>query len=138
MFHQNRPAGIAALSLFFVFGTLMSGLATAMLLFPGGALNTMWRLNPRAHEGFAAIGPIAVPLMSLVCAACATAALGLWQCTRWGFWMALTILSVNLAGDIANTLITHELRTLIGLPIGGFMILYLLRERHLFARRVGA
>ncbi len=129
---HRRPVGITALSLFFVFGALMSGLTFLMLLFPGSVLEPLWRLNPRAHEGFAAMGPWAVLLMLVVCLACAVAAVGVWRCTRWGFWTALAILSMNLAGDTTNALITGDKRTLIGLPIGGFIIWYLLRQRRLF------
>lgn len=82
MTNRGRSLGISALSLFFVFGVVMSGLAALMLLFPGSVLEPLWRLNPRAREGFAAMGALAVLLMAVVCVACATAALGLWRGTR--------------------------------------------------------
>jgi uncharacterized membrane protein (DUF2068 family) len=127
-----RPLGITALSLFFAFGALMSGLTVFLLLFPGTVLDSVWRLNPRAHEGFATMGSWTVLLMAVVCLGCVVAAVGLWRCTRWGLWTALTILSVNLAGDTTNAIVTGDKRTLIGLPIGGLMIWYLLRKRRLF------
>ena len=133
MTYPSRPLGITALSFFFVFGAVMSGLAAVMLVFPGSALELLWRLNPRAREGFAAMGLWAVLLMAGVCVACATAALGLRRCRRWGYWAALAILSINLAGDTTNALIAHDWRTLIGLPIGGAMIAYLLTKRSAFA-----
>jgi hypothetical protein len=133
MINRGRPLGITALSLFFVFGFAMSGLAAVMLLFPGSALEPLWRLNPRAREGFAGMGAWAVLLMGAVCVACATAALGLWRGTRWGYWTALAILSVNLAGDTLNVFIARDWRTLIGLPIGGTMIAYLVSRRRWFA-----
>ncbi len=132
---QSRPLSITAVSAFFVFSALMSGLSAVMLQFPGTLFDPLWRLNPRAHEGFAAMGPVAVLLMAAVCLACAVASLGLWTCKRWGFWTALFILSVNLAGDVTNSLLRHDWRTLIGLPIGGLMIAYLLRQRCVFTRR---
>lgn len=133
MTNRGRPLGIGALSLFFAFGVAMSGLAAFMLLFPGSVLEPLWRLNPRARDGFAAMGAWAVLLMGIVCVACATAALGLWRGTRWGYWTALAILSVNLAGDTLNVVIAHDWRTLIGLPIGGAMIAYLVSMRHWFS-----
>lgn len=133
---RNRPPGVTALSLFFVFGTTMSGLAAVMLLFPGNVLDSLWRVNPRAHESFAAMGVWAILLMALVCAACLTAAVGLWHCKRWGFWTAIAILCINLVGDVANVAIAHDWRTLIGLPVGAFMIFYLLvRQRHVFTEQ---
>jgi len=130
----KRPPGITALSLFFLFGATMSGLTALMLRFPGGVFEPLWRINPRAQAGFTAMGAWGLLLMTAVCVACVIAALGLWRCTHWGFWAALLILSVNLAGDTANALIAGDWRTLIGLPIGGFMLAYLFRRRRIFER----
>lgn len=130
----NRPAGITALSFFFVFGGLASGLAALMLHLPGTPLDLLWRLNPQAREGFVTMGYWAVLLMSAVCLACAAAALGLWRCRRWGYWTATGILSINLLGDTINSFLLHDWRTLIGLPVAGFMIAYLLRKRAVFDR----
>jgi hypothetical protein len=120
------------LSVFFAFGAAMALLAATMLLFPGSILEPIWRLNPQAREALSHMGWWAVLLMAVVGAACATAALGLLRCKRWGYSMALAILSVNLLGDAANALIAHDWRTLIGLPIGGAMIFYLLKKRRVF------
>jgi len=38
---MTRPIGIIALSLFFVFGSVMSGLAAVMLLSPGSVLEPL-------------------------------------------------------------------------------------------------
>ncbi len=102
MTRSIRPPTVTAISLFFVFGTLMSGLATSMLLSPGSVLEPLWRLNPRARAGLAVMGMQAVLLMAAVCLACLVAALGLWRCRRWGLWTAVGILAINLAGDTTN------------------------------------
>src|SRR5215469_6315312 len=120
-----RPLGVTLLSLFCVFGTLMASLTAVMLLFPGSVLDSLWRLNPRAHEGFAGLGLWAVLLMALVALVSATAAFGLWRCARWGYITAVAGLSVNLFGDTLNAVICHDWRTLVGLPIGGAIIAYL-------------
>ena len=129
---RNRPTGVTALSFFFVFGTVMSGLAAVMLLFPGSALDSLWRVNPHAHEGFATMGVWAALLMTVVSLACLTAAVGLWHCRRWGFWTAIAILGINLVGDVTNLAVAHDWRTLIGLPIGAVMIFYLVSQRRVF------
>lgn len=56
---------------------------------------------------------------------CAVAAIGLWNGTRWGVRLAILILSVNILGDLINVLLRHDYRALIGLPVGGAMIFYL-------------
>jgi uncharacterized membrane protein (DUF2068 family) len=125
---RRRPPGLTALSGFFVFGAAMSGLTCFLLLFPGTVLDPIWRLNPQAHEAFRSMGIWAVVLMAIVCAACALAAWGLWIVAPWGRWLALGILTVNLIGDVGNAFLRGDLRTLIGLPIGGALIAYLLRR----------
>jgi hypothetical protein len=75
------------------------------------------------------MGVWAVLLMAAVCAACALAARGLWLLEPWGRRLALGILAVNLAGDLGNAFLRGDLRTLIGLPIGGVLIGYLLSPR---------
>jgi uncharacterized membrane protein (DUF2068 family) len=131
---QMRPAGVAFLSCFFLFGLLASGLAALMLLLPGTLLDVLWRFNPHSREGLLAIGNWAVLLMSTACLACAVAALGLWRLRRWGLWTATAILSINLIADTINALVLRDWRTLIGLPIAGLMIAYLMRHRSSFAR----
>ena len=66
--------------------------------------------------------------------ACALAAIGLAKNAAWGRRLALAILAVNLIGDSATAIVRHDPRTLIGLPIGGGMIAYLLSRTHVDAR----
>jgi len=40
-----------------------------------------------------------------------------------------SVLCVNLFGDSLNAYLRHDLKTLIGVPVGGLMIWYLLRFR---------
>jgi hypothetical protein len=129
---KSRPVTVTAISLFFIFGTLMSGITAAMLLFPGSPIEPLWRLNPRAREAFASMGALAVLLMIAVCVSCFTAAVGLWGLKRWGYWTAIMVLSINLAGDALNTVLVRNWRTLIGLPIGLTLILFLRQKRKFF------
>ena len=103
-----------------------------MLLFPGSLLQPLWRLNPSAQQGFTRLGPWAILLMVIVGAACAVAAAGLWRCTRLGYRTAVVILSLNIIGDLMNALIIRDWRPLVGLPVGGAMIWYLVRNRNVF------
>jgi len=124
-----RPAGLVLLALFFAFGTLMSGVTALALAAPGRWSEQLWRLNPAARTGFEAMGGWAVPFMLLVAAACAGAASGLWLGRLWGHRLALAVLSLNLVGDVSNALVRGDRRTLIGLPIVGAMIAYLVSRR---------
>ena len=126
---QRAPLGIKLLAAFFAFGAGICLITIIALLFPGGALDPIWRLNPDAHVVFQQIGRLSILLMVVVGSACALAAIGLATRARWGVPLALGILSVNLVGDLLNAFVRHDLRTLIGLPIGGAMIAYLLIAR---------
>lgn len=116
-------------SAFFAFATAMCTITVFLLLFPGTSLDSLWRLNPDARRAFNSIGNIAATLMCFVGTVCAFAAIGLWRGSRWGVWLALIILSLNIIGDLFNALVRHDYRALIGLPIGGAMIFYLARYR---------
>jgi len=67
-----------------VFGVVASGVAVAALLTPGGALEPVWQLNPRGHEGFMLMGVWAPILFSVVTLSCAAAAYGFFTGRRWG------------------------------------------------------
>lgn len=100
------------------------------LAFPGGFLEPIWRLKPDARTQFQQIGNWSIALMAVVGTACGLAAVGLAKNAEWGRRLAIGILTVNLIGDTLNAILRHDPRTLIGLPIDGLMIWYLLKKKH--------
>lgn len=118
---SHQPVGITLLVIFFAAGTLICLVTT--LTFPGGFLESIWRLKPEARKEFQQLGNASIALMIIVGAACGLAAVGLFNKTEWGHQPAFGVLAVNLVGDSLNALLRHEPRTLIGLPISGLMIL---------------
>src|SRR5467141_3014831 len=126
---MRRPVGLTLLTVFFIFGALMAFLAFLGPLLTGGFLEPIWRFNPDAYRALTDLGAWGMLLMAAVAIACALAAIGLWIQAQWGRRLAVGILAINLLGDILNAVTRGDLRTLIGLPIGGAMILYLLRAR---------
>jgi len=126
---HRPPAGLVALSTFFAVGAIIASVTAIALLFPASRLESVWQLNPQAHEAFLTIGPWAVVLMLVVATVCALSAVGLWIRARWGQRLALVLLAVNLVGDTTNAFLREDLRTLIGLPIAGALIAYLLSAR---------
>jgi hypothetical protein len=114
---------------FFAFGALMCAFTLALLIFPGSAFDWLWRFNPDARLAFQSLGIWSFALMLAVGTACFLAALGLSRGTIWGTRLAVTILSANLIGDLANALFRRDYRALIGLPVGGAMIFFLIRSQ---------
>src|SRR5688572_4607263 len=131
------PRGVNVLAVLFLFGAGMAGLASLALLFPGGALEPVWQLNPVARTHLVPLGPVGIGLMALVAIACAAAALGLRSLAGWGHKLAVAPLGLNLVGDAASAMSGHYLRALVGMAIDGLLIAYLLEPhmRALFAWR---
>jgi hypothetical protein len=117
------------LVIFFAAGALICLVTMLALAFPGGFLEPIWRLKPEARVEFQKIGSASVVLMAVVGGACGLAAIGLAKNAGWGRRLAIGVLALNLVGDSVNALLRHDATTLIGLPIGGLMILYLLKTK---------
>jgi hypothetical protein len=115
---------------FFAAGALICLVTMLALLFPGSFLESIWRLKPDARVQFLKIGRGAsITLMTVVGAVCGFSAIGLARNAHWGRRLAIAVLTINLIGDSLNAWLRHDPKTLIGLPIGGLMIWYLLRLR---------
>jgi hypothetical protein len=106
----------------------MCAVTIALLLFPGTTLDRLWQLNPDAHAAFETIRYWSIAIMLIVGAACCCAAIGLWRGTRWGTQVALVILTLNMVGDLINTVFRNDYRALVGLPMAAAMIFSLVRK----------
>jgi hypothetical protein len=126
MSNPNRHPWFAA---FFAFGATMCLLTTVLLVFPGTALDSLWRLNPEAQMAFRSAGNWSVLLMLFVAMLCGITAVGLGRGSLWARLLATFILSANIVGDVANVIVRSDHRALIGLPIGGLIIWYLARAQ---------
>jgi uncharacterized membrane protein len=122
---KRVPLGLRLLAIFFGFGASMCALTIVLLLFPGTTLDVAWRLNPQAQHSFQSLGILSILLMAVVGSSCGAAAIGLFRGAQMGRVLGLVILSANLVGDAANAFLRYDYRTLIGIPIGGLMIVYL-------------
>ncbi len=127
---RKRSLGTVLLVLFFGAGAIICLVTTLALTFPGSFLESIWQLKPEARVQFLEVGRGAsLALMALVGVACGSAAFGLATNADWGRRLAIAVLVANLIGDSLNTLLRHDPKTLIGLPIGGLMIWYLCKVR---------
>jgi hypothetical protein len=124
-----RPVGITALSMFFVIGAAISFTASMSLLRPNSFLESMWRLKPHGRIGLEGMGWWGILLLLAVSVPCALAAVGLWRGTRWGHRIAVTLIAINLIGDVVNTVTGVEPRAIVGVPIASGILLYLFRKR---------
>ena len=128
MNNDRNPIGVVLLVIFFAAGALICILVMLALAFPGSFLNSLWRLRPDARADLEEFGMWSIAIMATVGAACGLSALGLARGAEWGRHLAIGVLTVNLVGDTFNAVFRGDLRTLIGLPIGGLMIWYLMKR----------
>jgi hypothetical protein len=127
---KRLPVGIVLLIGLFSIGACASFISAVSLTFPGSFLEPIWKLNPRAREGFSQMGGWSIVLMSVVCAACISTTVGLWRGRWWGYWLALLMLMTNLAGDLINVITGTEPRAAVGIPVVLFILAYLLRYQN--------
>ena len=104
----------------------MAGLAAVTLSFRGTSLDRIWTLNPTAYARLAPRGPVVGPLFFLLSAALACATVGWFRRRRWGWRLAVAILSTQVLGDVINCIRGDFLRGATGLVLGGALLLYLL------------
>jgi len=126
---KTRPFVVTVLIVLFVIGVTASLISVISLTFPGSFLEPVWKLNPRAREGFAQMGGWSILLMSVVCVTCLLTAIGLWRGLRWGYWLAALVLTVNLVGDLINVLVGTDRRAIVGIPIVLLLLTYLLKSK---------
>lgn len=122
---RRRPWGITALSVFFWVGAAISLTASISLLLSTSFLESMWRLNPRAHENLSSLGLWAVVILTPVSIFCAAAGIGLWRGSKWGYWLAIGLMMTNLLGDVTNVVLGTEPRAIVGVPIAAAILMYL-------------
>ncbi len=72
--------------------------------------------------------------MATVCVACAASAYGFLRGRPWGYRLGITLLLVNLTGELVNAVLGVEPRAIYGLPVVALLIWYLttLRVRAYF------
>ncbi len=68
-------------------------------------------------------------LLMAVSMSCALAAVGLWRRARWGHKIAVALIAINLAGEVANTIMGTEPRAIVGVPIALAILIYLLSKK---------
>jgi len=130
MNQSSRSVGTILFVIFFATGALICLVTVLALALPGSGLESIWRLKPEARNQFEEIGGgVSIVLMAAIGTACAVAAVGLAQAAKWGRWVAIGILTANLVGDSVNALLRRDPKTLLGLPIGGLMIWYLVKKK---------
>jgi len=126
---KTRPFVVTVLIVLFIVGIAASLISIISLTFPGSFLEPVWKLNPRARGGFARIGGWSIVLMSVVFLTCLLTVIGLWRGLRWGYWLAVVVLIINLMADVINVVVGTDRRAVVGIPIVLLLLICLWRSK---------
>jgi|SRR6185312_13928923 len=126
---QSRGLGFTAFGILLVFGAVMAMLAALTFLLPGTPLDMAWRLNPAAHRQFADVGRPAGILFLDISVVLAIASVGWFRRRRWGYWLAVVLIGIQVIGNMGNMVLGQAVRGLVGAAISLALLVYLLSPR---------
>ena len=127
--------GFMAFGIFLFFGAAMALLAAVTLLFPGTILDRSWGLNPRGHQQLALIGRPAGLFFLLLCGVLLSAAIGWFRRQRWAWWLAISVIGLQMIGNIGSVAAGQSLSGMVGATIAAALLVYLTRfTPHQFSR----
>jgi hypothetical protein len=126
---QKPPRGLTAVAVFLFFGAATASLVATTLIFPGTVLDRAWRLNPVAYAQLEPLGtPIGIVFL-LLASALVAAATGWIRRRRWGWILAVIIITIQVLGDFLNLLRGDLLKGAVGVTIAGALLFYMTRPR---------
>ena len=114
---------------FLFFGAAMAGLAGFTLTWRGTVLDRIWLLNASAFKRLAPLGGfVGIPFL-LLALVLAIVGRGWFLRRRWGWVLAVAIITAQIAGDLVNAAMGDLVRGGAGLLIAGGLLFCLLRPR---------
>lgn len=120
-------AGFTVVGVFLCFGAAMTALAAVTLLWPGTPLDRMWTLNRVAHSQLFPRRLIFGPMFVLLSSAFTCATIGWFQCRRWGWRLAVTIICIQVPVDLGNVIRGDWLQGIIGVLLAAALLVYMRR-----------
>jgi hypothetical protein len=115
------------IGVFFVFGATMAAYAALTLAFPGTPLDALWALNKGGHQGLLWLGRIAAIPFMVLSVALACTAVGWFRRRRWGWILGVTVIGINMAGDLSQVAMGERLKGVVGVVIAGAVLIYMTR-----------
>ena len=118
------------IGIFFFFGATMATYAAVTPAIPGTFLDRAWKLNPEGHVQLASLGQfMSVPFLVLA-TALFLAGVGWFRRHAWGWRLGVTLIAINMAGDLFNLVFRRELlKGTVGVAVAGLLLVYMSRAR---------
>jgi hypothetical protein len=124
----QMPRGFKAVGVFLFFGFVMASLAGTTLFWRGTPLDRMWAFNLRAYNQLEPRGRVVGLLFLLLGIALFAAGTGWFMRRRWGWRLAVAIITTQILGDLVNAFMGDVVRGAVGFIVAGALLVYLLRQ----------
>jgi hypothetical protein len=112
-----------------LFGFLMTTYAAITLARPGTILDRAWVLNPMAYGQLAPLGKfVALPFVALA-ATLFAAGVGWFRRRYWGWILGVSLIAMNMIGDLINIFRGELLKGMVGAGVAGLLLVYMTRLR---------
>ena len=124
---NKQPAGFFPLGMFFFFGAVMATYAGFTLLWPGTFLDRAWVLNKNAHVQLSSLGRIMAAPFVILATVLLLAGIGWFRRRYWGWVLGVTVIAINLIGDLIHMALGDFLKSAVGVVIAGLLLIYMTR-----------
>ena len=132
----RHPLTPILMGLFFAIATAITLATGFSLLWPGSALDAMWRIKPEEHQQLLRAGLLAAVGFVGLAAIMAITSVGAFLRRRWAWWLAIIIFIINGIGDGVRGMFGAPAEGVIGVAVVAVILLWLTRPpvRGLFHR----
>jgi hypothetical protein len=117
---------------FFTLAALVAGVGAITLVVPDGPLEFVWVAKQNEFAELLAHRAISVPGFLLLFIACTAAAIGCLLRYRWGWWLALTLISINLLASVIRLADEPSIGLALGAVIAALLVTWLVTSRPQF------
>lgn len=124
---SSNTVPLVGIGIFLIFGACMAAFAATTLLWPGTLLDNAWRLNPAAYAQLSTRRNLFALMFAGLSFALGCSAIGWFRRRRWGWALAVIIISIQVAGDFGNLVRGDLLRGSTGVLIAGALLAYMCR-----------
>ena len=117
------------MGIFFAVATCILLSVGMALLFPGSAMEVVWRTNPARRTLLMPYREWLGPGFLMLAVAMVAASIGCFRQREWGWWLAVAIFAVNGLSDAGQIVLGHLLEGGIGVLTAGAILFYLSRPK---------
>ena len=129
MMIARRPWGVFLIAIFFAIATCILVGAGMALLFPGSIMEAVWKTYPARRVLLMPYREWLGPGFLTLAIAMVSASIGCFRQRKWGWWLAVSIFTVNGLSDAGQIVLGHNVEGGIGVAAAGAILFYLSRPK---------